>query len=148
MNEVICLAEDEGLDIFQSDTDSMHITRSHVPKLAAAFEQKYERELCGEALGQFNCDFAIKRDGKKVGKDVYATNSIVLAKKMYIDVLTGTHKETGETLSDYHVRMKGVPGDAIFALAENLDKTPLELYEYMYAGGMCEFNLVSAPSNK
>jgi len=148
MNEVICLAEDEGLDIFQSDTDSMHITRSHVPKLAAAFEQKYERELCGEALGQFNCDFAIKRNGKKVGKDVYATNSIVLAKKMYIDVLTGTHKETGETLSDYHVRMKGVPGDAIFALAENLDKTPLELYEYMYAGGMCEFNLVSAPSNK
>jgi hypothetical protein len=92
-------------------------------KIPPAFEQKYERELRGEALGQFNCDFAIKRDGKEVGKDVYATNSIVVAKKMYIDVLTGTHKTTGETLSDYHVRMKGVPGEPNFALGENPDRT-------------------------
>ena len=57
MNEVMCLAFDEGCRIYYQDTDSMHICKSDLSKLESAFKSKYGRELIGTQLGQFHSDF-------------------------------------------------------------------------------------------
>ena len=57
MNEVMTLAEDEGLNIWYQDTDSMHINYEEVNLLACAFKAKYDRDLIGEEMSQFHIDF-------------------------------------------------------------------------------------------
>ena len=57
MNEVMTLAEDEGLNIWYQDTDSMHINYEEVELLALAFKNKYNRDLIGEDMSQFHIDF-------------------------------------------------------------------------------------------
>ena len=43
MNQVMALADDEGLTIWYQDTDSMHINYEEVETLAAAFKKKCNR---------------------------------------------------------------------------------------------------------
>ncbi|CAK4517080.1 hypothetical protein Ae201684P_021215 [Aphanomyces euteiches] len=57
MNEVMCLAEDIDAHIWYQDTDSMHIDRDAISRLAEAFRAKYGRELIGNQMGQFHTDF-------------------------------------------------------------------------------------------
>ena len=56
MNQVITFAEDEGLQIWYRDTDSMQINYEEVETLAAAFKKKYNKDLIGEGMLQFNVD--------------------------------------------------------------------------------------------
>jgi hypothetical protein len=60
MNEVMCLAEDLGIELFYQDTDSIHMYEENITKLSNQFKSKYNRELIGEELGQFHTDFDIK----------------------------------------------------------------------------------------
>jgi len=113
MNEVICLAEDIGINIYYQDTDSMHLPEADVPRLEKAFFEKYGRELRGKQLGQFHPDFDFE-DGYK---DVHSVELIALGKKAYLDVLEATHKETGEVKQSLHIRMKGVPSKCIEHMA-------------------------------
>ena len=131
MNEVMCCAEDEGIQLMYQDTDSIHLRDSEISKLAKAFENKYGRELIGKDLGQFHSDFDIKGC-----KDVVATNSIFLGKKCYIDKLLGD----GEKV-DYHIRLKGVPNQVILNYCDEQKITPFELYEQMYKGKEIVFDL-------
>ena len=62
MNEVMCLAEDLNLNMFYQDTDSIHIVYEDVEVLAKAFEEKYNKTLQGEDMGQFHIDFDIIDD--------------------------------------------------------------------------------------
>ena len=57
MNEVMCLAEDNGLKIYYQDTDSMHIKECDIKTLAEKYKQIYHRELIGKGMGQFHSDF-------------------------------------------------------------------------------------------
>ena len=57
MNEVMCLAEDNKLNIMYQDTDSMHINLDDIPRLGQLFKEKYERNLIGSEQGQFHSDF-------------------------------------------------------------------------------------------
>jgi hypothetical protein len=107
MNEVMCLAEDNGLDIFYQDTDSMHIKDKDIQTLSDAFMVKYQRELIGKNMGQFHSDFDIKGC-----ENIIARRSIFLGKKSYIDELVGTN-EKGEEVVDYHIRMKGIPNSCL-----------------------------------
>ena len=77
MNEVMTLAEDEGLNIWYQDTDSMHINYEEVELLALAFKSKYNRDLIGEDMSQFHIDFDL--DG--ACGEIYSTESYFLAKK-------------------------------------------------------------------
>jgi hypothetical protein len=43
MNEVMCLAEDHGIEIFYQDTDSMHLFDEDIKKLEQLFLQTYDR---------------------------------------------------------------------------------------------------------
>ncbi len=100
MNEVMTLAEHEGIKIFYQDTDSMHIEKSRMEDLKKAYKEKYGRELDGADMGQFHSDF------DELKGDVYATNSIFLGKKAYVDLL---ENDKGE--HSIHYRMKGIPLD-------------------------------------
>ena len=135
MNEVMGLAEDNNLEMFYQDTDSIHISAEHIEILAKLFYGVYGRELIGEDLGQFHSDFDLKGC-----ENVYANRSIFLGKKCYIDELYGTD-EKGEQKIDYHIRMKGVPNSTIKHTAKNLGVSVYELYEKLYQGDAIKFDL-------
>ena len=104
MNEVMCLAEDLNIPIFYQDTDSMHLPKELLPQLREKFNEKYNRELIGSALGQFHSDF-------NDSDTAYAVESYFIGKKMYLDILTDPAKQNdGESL---HIRLKGISTDAI-----------------------------------
>ena len=71
MNEVMTLAEDLGLSIWYQDTDSMHINYEEVELLAKEFKKKYNRDLIGDEMSQFQIDFDL--DG--ACGEIYATES-------------------------------------------------------------------------
>jgi hypothetical protein len=132
MNEVMCLAQDSGYNIYYQDTDSMHIDDCSVLPLADKFRLKYGRELIGKQMGQFHTDFSSEiLKGTLISKE-----SIYLGKKSYVDVLTD---ETGEI--DYHVRMKGINRQSIDFYCKNNNITILDLYKQLYNGKKITFDL-------
>jgi hypothetical protein len=138
MNEVMCLAEDIGIEMFYQDTDSIHLFDNEIGKLGEAFQSKYGRVLIGKQMGQFHSDFSITG-----AKDVIATKSIFLGKKSYIDVLQGVNKVSGEIETDYHIRLKGIPNKVILYHCERQGITPYELYTQMYEGVPITFDLTN-----
>lgn len=133
MNEVMCLAEDNDLSIYYQDTDSMHIHTEEVKTLSDLFREKYNRELIGKNMGQFHTDF----DSQILKGSMSAVESIFLGKKCYIDKLKGDD----EGVYDYHIRMKGVSGDAIKDYAFENKKDLMEVYNDLYEGKELVFDL-------
>ena len=129
MNEVMCLSEDIGIDIYYQDTDSIHLKTEDVPKLENKFKEMYNRDLNGKNMGQFHTDF----DSKILKGDIYSKCFIALGKKCYLDVLTD---DSGE--EDYHIRMKGVSGDSVKYHAKGDIKN---LYDRLYNNEALPFDL-------
>lgn len=127
MNEVMCLGEDLNLNMYYQDTDSIHIDNHSVPILAEEFKKKYNKDLIGKGMGQFHTDF----DMDNACGEIIAKNSIFLGKKCYIDELESKDKD-GNIITDYHIRMKGIPSECILHKAKQLSITPLDLYNYLY----------------
>jgi hypothetical protein len=105
MNEVFDVANTNKYPIYMTDTDSLHIDLKNVPKLEEAYGIEYGRQLNGKQLGQFHTDFDLEGAGK--GKEIYATTSIFLGKKSYLDVLESVDKN-GNKITGYHIRLKGI----------------------------------------
>lgn len=124
MSEVMCLAEDNGIEIYYQDTDSMHIDDRSIYGDAAAltgsehlanlFRNKYGREMTGKHLGQFHCDFAGDSD-----VTVYSAESVFLGKKSYFDKLVFEQcvPLPGESRKDCKARVAKLP-------KEEFDKIP------------------------
>jgi hypothetical protein len=145
MNEVICTAEDLNLNVYYTDTDSIHIDEDQIPILENEYKKRFKRELVGKNLGQFHTDFNDKFiiNGNEIKMyDVYSQEFIALGKKAYIDVLVGTDK-TGVKYENYHIRMKGVSGKAINYYADKNDINVLEIYKQLYNGEEVEFDLTA-----
>jgi hypothetical protein len=139
MFEVMTLAEDLDIDMYYTDTDSIHIDNYKINYLGEEFRKKYNRELIGNGLGQFHTDFDL--DGA-VG-DIVAEESVFLGKKCYIDKITGKDKD-GKELVDYHIRMKGVNSSCIRVKAnEEYNGELIQLYEDLYKGKKIEFDLLT-----
>lgn len=136
MNEVICIAEDNNLEIYYQDTDSIHIEDKDIKILSSLFKTKYNKELIGNDLGQFHSDFSLKG----ATKDITATDSIFLGKKSYIDCLEG-YDDDGNKVNGYHIRMKGISNDSIMHYCKNNEITPFELYKKLYDGEVINFDL-------
>ena len=139
MNEVMCLAEDNDINIYYQDTDSMHIEHHRVNDLADLFREKYNRELIGKDLGQFHSDFAdwtsndeeeLRKNPNYKGRltDIISVNSIFLGKKAYIDQLRGTNKE-GEYEYSYHARLKGINEESLELICKRDNINLFQLYE-------------------
>jgi hypothetical protein len=142
MKEVMCLAENNGIKIYYQDTDSCHLKRSDVPKLCDLYDTTYHRELIGSNLGQFHSDF-VEIDK---GYESYATQSLFVGKKIYIDKLTN---DLGHTTVQY--RMKGIKQDVVEIRAKELfgqtdDDAIWKLSEDLYRGIEIEFDLCSGSS--
>lgn len=139
MNEVMCLAEDLGINIYYQDTDSMHIENDKIELLSKKFKKLYGRELIGKNMGQFHCDFeSLFKDGKEL-KPLHTIKSIFLGKKAYMDVVK---YEDGST--NNHFRMKGIPQDIVKIKAkEDFEGDVYKLYDYLHKGNPVTFDLLS-----
>lgn len=133
MNEVICLAEDNNIDVYYQDTDSIHMKEEDVPRLQQLFKEHYGRELIGTDMGQFHVDFP-----SKDGMVPYSRKSIFLGKKSYLDILVypdGTENE--------FIRMKGIPESVIRNTCRYNNISVEELYEELYRGEEYNFDLLA-----
>lgn len=133
MNEVICLAEDNNIDVYYQDTDSIHMKEEDVPRLQQLFKEHYRRELIGTDMGQFHVDFP-----SKDGMVPYSRKSIFLGKKSYLDILVypdGTENE--------FIRMKGIPESVIRNTCRYNNISVEELYEELYRGEEYNFDLLT-----
>ena len=90
-------------------------------------------------MGQFHTDF----DMKGSCGDIVAVESIFLGKKAYVDKLMSKDKD-GNTIYDYHIRLKGVPDNSIKYLAQTeYDGNVLQIYKDLFAGKELTFDLIA-----
>lgn len=134
MNRVMSLAEQNGIQIFYQDTDSMHLFEKDVPRIADIFKFNYHSDLIGQKMCQFHNDF--ERFPGAVG-EIYSRKLIALGKKSYLDILVDEEGNEG-----YHVRLKGIPYQVIINKCKNMNITVEELYEKLYKGETITFNLL------
>jgi hypothetical protein len=109
MNEVFTLAEDNGIKIYYTDTDSLYIGLKDEKHLEDLFYETYGRVMTGTSLGQFHRDFP-----------QVCTKSIFVWKKVYCNLLDdGT----------YHYRLKGICQDVIDLKAAEMGISLMDLYD-------------------
>jgi hypothetical protein len=114
----------------------MHIEMDKLELLEKEFKVKYGRNLIGKGMGQFHSDFE-----SSLGEVLYAEGSTFLGKKCYIDKLVVKTK-TGEIVSDYHIRMRGVCPNAVIAkVNRSYNGDFMKLYDDLYDGVEVEFDL-------
>lgn len=136
MNEVICNAEDLKIPIYYQDTDSLHIDKKNIDKLAKFYKEKYDRVLIGKNMGQFHSDF----NSDIIKKDIRAVRSIFLGKKIYVNELKGLDENNNEVI-DYHIRLKGVNIESIYYECEKRNINPFQLFELLFNSEEIEFDL-------
>ncbi|CAL6097317.1 DNA_polymerase [Hexamita inflata] len=165
MSEVMCLAEDLGIECYYQDTDSMHIENDKIKMLSEAYKSKYNRELIGENQGQFHSDFDPEEFKKMFDKSsIVSVESIFVSKKVYIDKLEmKIIKKKVPRVDDpdlfdlvdldesqhyiqtaYHMRMKGISDGAIKdAVDKQFNGDPMKLYEHLLNGKSVTFNMLA-----
>jgi hypothetical protein len=136
MNEVFDIANDNNYPIYYTDTDSLHCKRADVIKIENRYREIYNKELNGKALEQFHTDFSL--DGA-VG-DIYATKSIFLGKKSYIDYLESKDKD-GNIIHGIHKRLKGITEAGLENASKKYKNSYFELYEDLATGKQIEMIL-------
>ena len=134
MNRVISTAEQNEIPIYYTDTDSLHLNESDLPKLANIFRKKYNKELIGTQMTQFHCDFDSFEGA--VG-EVYSRKLIALGKKSYLDILVDEMGNEG-----MHIRMRGVPKQVILNKCKRMGISVEELYHRLFDGEEITFNLL------
>jgi hypothetical protein len=137
MNDVMCLAEDNDINLFYQDTDSIHMFDEDVNKLADLYKEKFDKELVGSHLGQFHSDFACPEGYK----DSVSKKFIALGKKCYYDQIECTNIDTNEKILIDHIRMKGVTDYSIIHKAKQLNKSVFDVYKDLYDGESHLFDL-------
>jgi hypothetical protein len=133
MNEVLNLCTDLDINVFYTDTDSMHVLGDEqlgLHKLEQGYRDRFFRELIGSDLGQFSYELKYPNH-----TDIYSERVIILGKKVYIHQVSGVSPEGIREIYS-HCRMKGVN---TFAMSEYPDK--LALYERLYSGEVIPFDL-------
>jgi hypothetical protein len=129
MNEVFDIANTEKYPIYYTDTDSLHCNCEDVSRLESAYRDIYNKELNGKQLEQFHTDFDL--DGAE--SEIYATKSIFLGKKSYIDCLESKDKD-GNTIKGFHIRLKGITKEGLNHEAKKYNNSYLGLYEDLAKG--------------
>lgn len=132
MNNVICLAENNDIEIFYQDTDSLHMKKNDIEKLENLYYNKYNKLLTGTGLGQFHSDFP----NNSISKEF-----IMLGKKSYCNTLQ--YIKNDKIITDYHIRMKGIPNNVINKKCKDMNITPIQLYKKLYDREEIEFDLLS-----
>ena len=140
MNEVFDVANENKLPIYYTDTDSLHCNLGDVPKLEAKYKERYDKELNGKNLEQFHTDFDL--DG--AASEIYATKSIFLGKKSYLDCLESTDSD-GKKITGYHIRLKGITKEGLEHQSKKYDNGYFGLFNDLANG--TKINFVLNPFN-
>ena len=142
MNEVFDIANNNNIEIYYTDTDSMHLNYDDVRKLECLYKSKYNSVLNGKNMGQFHVDFKLKGTDKK--SEIYAIESLFLGKKAYIDKLECINKD-GSITHGYHYRLKGMTTEGIIDGTKKFNNDVFKMFQYM-ANNKLELTL--NPENK
>lgn len=141
MNEVFDVANDNNYPIYYTDTDSLHCNYDDVIKLEEKYEERYGRVLNGKQLEQFHTDFDL---GGACG-EIYATKSIFLGKKSYIDILESVD-EKGAKIQGHHIRLKGITEEGLEHTSKKYDDGYFGLYNALSQGK--EVKIILNPYNE
>lgn len=144
MNEVICLAEDNKLKVYYTDTDSIHMGTKDIRVLEKLYKNEYGKELIGDQLGQFHFDIKPPEDFKNYDKGVglKAVESIYCKRKVYGQKIQCM--VDGQMKYFFNFKMKGIPQDAIERkVKEKYEKDPMKMYEDILERIALKFNLSS-----
>ena len=137
MADVMNLAEDNNINMYYTDTDSIHMDLEQVETLGELYKTKYSKELIGNGMCQFHTDFDLEGC-----KDIYSKRFIALGKKCYIDHLVGVNKKTGKKEDGYHIRLKGIPDKSVWNVVhKQFGGNPIKLYEKLHSGVPVTFDL-------
>lgn len=136
MNEVFDIANNNEYPIYYTDTDSLHCNCEDVPRLEADYKKIYNKDLNGTKLEQFHTDFNL--EGAE--SEIYATKSIFLGKKSYIDILESKDKN-GNIITGFHIRLKGITKEGLEGEAKKYDTSYFGLYEDLAKGKEIEITL-------
>lgn len=139
MNEVFNTFNKLKCPVYYTDTDSIHCNYNDVEKVEEQYKKDYNgRILNGKFLGQFHIDFDLQGSAK--GADIYATKSIFLGKKCYIDMLESKN-DKGETIHGVHYRLKGVTKEGIISKSKKFKSGLWGMYKSLAQGTKMEFIL-------
>ena len=141
MNEVFDVANDNNYPIYYTDTDSLHCNLDDVVKLEEKYEERYGKVLNGKQLEQFHTDFDL--DG--ACSEIYATKSIFLGKKSYLDVLESVD-ENGNKIHGHHIRLKGITEEGLEDASKHYENGYVGLYEDLAEGN--EVKIILNPYNE
>jgi hypothetical protein len=120
MSEVMCLAEDENINIIYQDTDSFRLNSENIGLLAHLFKGFYGRDLIGKRLGQLHSDYPeISK-----GVETYGVKGWYCGKKSYMDKVSNDQGDIA-----FVVRCKGIIQDVI-AITSNQLYPKLDPVEY------------------
>ena len=138
MNKVMCLAEDLGILMVYTDTDSIQIESNKVRCLGEEFKNKYGQHVIGKDLCQVHVDFDMfdaGGDDIEVSTDINSIEGIFSAKKVYNDDLESQDKHQ-HIVRDDHTRLKDVSGSCIKTKAQNYcNGNLMNIYKYLFYGG-------------
>ena len=143
MNQVMALAEDNNINIYYQDTDSMQLEDGKTELLERLYYEKYNRKLVGKELGQFSSDFSpsisipLLNDKKRKIKNIYAIESYFVGKKAYINKLEIECEEGKIWDGGFHIRCKGVNMSSIEHLLkqpEHREHNIMDIYKGWYNG--------------
>ena len=137
MNEVFDVANTNNIKIYYTDTDSIHLEYDKTALLEKKYFEIYNKVLNGKALGQFHNDFNLKNS---IG-EVYATRSIFLGKKCYIDEMEGEN-DKGEIIKDYHFRLKGITQEGVnYTIKKEFNNDAFKMFKFLMSGKKINFLL-------
>ena len=131
MNELVTLAEDNGMDVYYTDTDSLHLGLENLRKLEKLYLEKYGRQMNTGQLGGFKPDFNDKKKGYNGVDDLYATDAVYIGKKLYYCKLK--LPESFKEKEDY-ARARGITSKSLKYTADQLEISMLDLYKKRYNG--------------
>ena len=128
MARVTTTAQDLGVNIYYTDTDSLQTEENGLQKLSEEFAKRYPElpPLIGKGLGQFHNDY----DTDQIKTGVHCVEAYFLGKKVYICKLHGLDKH-GNPIVEYHIRCKGVNDSAIHHHTKN-GMSLMGTYAYLF----------------
>lgn len=135
MNRMIYTAEDLGIDGYYMDTDSFHYDANGTDELVSELKKKYNFDMIGKSLCQFNSDweFSRKQNGEAVGIEAY-----YLGKKMYYEKCEYKEHGNDKTLIGEHVRMKAINASCL----SDTYKDKKEPFERLFNGETLQFDMI------
>jgi hypothetical protein len=147
MNNTMCLAEENNINMWYQDTDSIYINEMEISKLEEIYKNTYNKNLIGDELGQFKRDFKLeygepdKNGERKTSKNVWSDYSIFLGKKSYYNELKGLTPEK-QPIEGVKITLKGISGDSVKTYTENNKTTERNIFKNLLIGGKNTFDLL------